>query len=271
MSNIKQRKNKSQISTGSTSPQKQQNGYNHKSSSNYYDNDITADDIQVRVLPDPLLSKMNKIIESAKEVTSEIKMDNHMNSSDTTDDTDDENDAAAAAAALAKTVHESAGKNRPKPIVMTLSEAIKMSIEQQKDLVEVSIDQEVPVVTISNMKGIAYQTAKTKKTIKGTNAASSQVKEVTMQAGIATNDLQRKVNDIFKFLDKGHMCIVSVRVNRRQNRENSNAADDAIRRILPLLPEDKVEMVVPPEINPLRTLASFRVRGKKEVSTSKKK
>ena len=208
--------------------QQHQKGGTTPSNNGNQSNKMTADGIQVRVVPDPLLVKLQKAMENEPTSTSTKAL-----------------------------------PPQHKPMVMTLSEAIKMSIEQQKDLVEVSIDQEVPVVTISNMKGMAYQSAKSKKSSKGSNAASSQIKEVTMQAGIASNDLQRKVNDIFKFLEKGHMCTVSIRINRRQSRTNVNAPEDAIQRILPLFTaaEDQVEMVVPPEVNPLRTMVSFRVRA----------
>jgi translation initiation factor IF-3 len=250
---------------------KSQNGSNNQSHRKH--DEKSANDIQVRVLPDPLVSKTNRITTPTKDVAPETKIDHNITHDDDKNDDENNNDNnnnRNTVETVAK--NESKGKNnKPKAIVMTLSEAIQMSIEQQKDLVEVSIDQEVPVVTISNWKGIAYQSAKTKKSNKGANAASTQVKEVTMHAGIATNDLQRKVNDVFKFLEKGHMCIVSIRISRKQNRENSNAAKDAVQRILPLLPEDKVEMVVPPEINPLQTMASFRVRGKKEITGGKKK
>jgi translation initiation factor IF-3 len=211
--------------------QHHQKGGTTPSNNGHQSNKMTADGIQVRVVPDPLLVKIQKAMENEP--------------------------------TTATTTSTKALPPQHKPMVMTLSEAIKMSIEQQKDLVEVSIDQEIPVVTISNMKGMAYQSAKSKKSSKGSNAASSQIKEVTMQAGIASNDLQRKVNDIFKFLEKGHMCTVSIRINRRQSRTNVNAPEDAIQRILPLFTaaEDQVEMVVPPEVNPLRTMVSFRVRA----------
>ena len=261
MFNMKQRQNKANTKSGGSNSQaqQQQNGHHNQHSSR---NQMTGHDIQVRVVPDPLLAKVNKPVVETKKQTVETKKGDHSAMDDHDEHKNDDETSAT-------TVSDTAGTNKPKTMVVALSVAIQMSIDQGKDLIEISIDQEVPVVTISNVKGLAYQSAKSKKTIKIANAASSQVKEVTMFAGIATNDLQRKVNDVLKFLEKGYMCIVTIRINRRQNRENSNAPENAIKRILPLLSDDKVEMVVPPEINPLRTMASFRVRGKKEINKKK--
>jgi translation initiation factor IF-3 len=153
--------------------------------------------------------------------------------------------------------------NKPKSAVMSLTEAIQLSIKEEKDLVEISLDQEVPVVTISNFSSIAYQNNKAKKESKSSMAVASQLKEVTMQAGIADNDLQRKVNDILKFTEKGYACAVSIRASRKHTRVNENAAHDAVQRVLHLI-RDHVEMVLEPEISPSKNMAQFRVRNKKK-------
>jgi translation initiation factor IF-3 len=238
--------------------QQQQQKSRHNGSQNNT-NAITADSIQVRVVPDPLLSKRSPSVESTKTKSqvppSSIEDMSPRNDDDNDDDIDDVQSSVQSTKASENT--------RVTTKVMSLSEAIQLSIDQRKDLVEVSIDQDVPVVTVSSLTGIAYQSVKAKKGNKAVNAASTQVKEVTMQAGIALNDLQRKVNDIVKFLDKGHTCIVTIRAGRRLTNENEHAAMEAVRRVLPLL-EDKIEMIVPPEVNPLKSVASFRVRAKKK-------
>lgn len=187
--------------------------------------EATANTIQVRVVPDPLLVKQKPTPGKESEPVDKA--------------------------------------NKPKSAVMSLAEAIQLSLEEEKDLVEISLDQEVPVVTISNFSSIAYQNNKAKKDSKSSTAVASQLKEVTMQAGIADNDLQRKVNDILKFTEKGYACAVSIRAGRRHTRVNENAAQDTVQRVLNLL-RDQVEMVLEPEISENKNMAQFRVRSKKK-------
>jgi translation initiation factor IF-3 len=185
----------------------------------------TANTIQVRVVPDPLFAKLKPATDKGSEPVDKA--------------------------------------NKPKSAVMSLTEAIQLSVKEEKDLVEISLDQTVPVVTISNFSSISYQNNKAKKESKSATAVASQLKEVTMQAGIADNDLQRKVSDILKFTEKGYACAVSIRAGRKHTRVNENAAHDAVQRVLHLI-RDHVEMVLEPEISPSKNMAQFRVRSKKK-------
>jgi translation initiation factor IF-3 len=219
---------------------------------------ISADSIQVRVVPDPLLIKQ-------KDSTAMVRKDRD----DTAIPTDNILDfqgvaeVATSDATVPPKENDTASSKKPKSIVMSLAEAIQLSLDEGKDLVEISIDQEIPVVTISSLRGIAYQSSKAKKGSKVSATTSSQLKEVTMKAGIADNDLHRKVTEIMKFIEKGHACTVTVRAGRKFTRVNENAAHDAVQRVL-LLIHDKVEMVLAPEVSLSKNMAQFRVRAKKK-------
>lgn len=154
-------------------------------------------------------------------------------------------------------------------VVVSLTQAIQQALAANKDLVEISIDQDVPVVTIAKVSSIVYHNAKSAKKV-GSNSSSSAasiLKEVTMQPGIAGGDLQRKVNDILNFIDKGHSCTVTVRAGRRWTRDNENIVHESLERVMALLfhvekekEECRVEMAVPPEINEQKSMGKFQVR-----------
>lgn len=155
--------------------------------------------------------------------------------------------------------------NNKKSVVVSLAQAIQSAVDVQQDLIEISLEQDVPVVTISRVQAILYQSSKKAKTT-AANGHHKPLKEMTMQAGIADNDLQRKVLDLRKFLDKGHQCVVTVRAGRKHTWNNVDAAMQAIQRVLLLLP-DSVEMVKPPSINPEKNMGQFQVRAKKKITT----
>jgi translation initiation factor IF-3 len=148
-----------------------------------------------------------------------------------------------------------------KAVVVSLAEAIQSAIDAKQDLIEISLEQEVPVVTISRVQAFVYQSSKKAKT---TAAAghNKPLKEVTMRAGIADNDLQRKVLDVRKFLEKGHQCGLTVRAGRKHILNNADAVMTSIQRLL-LLMQDFAEIVKAPSINPEKNMGQFRVRAKK--------
>lgn len=154
----------------------------------------------------------------------------------------------------------STGAPKPVSVVVSLTEAIQLAIDAEMDLIEISLEQEVPVVTVGKVNAIVYHGNKSsKKSV----PAASLLKEVTMQAGIAANDLQRKVDTILKFLDKGHPCVVTVRAGRKFTWNNPDAAMHALERILALL-QDRVEMVKQPAVNEQKNTGQFQVRAKKK-------
>lgn len=99
--------------------------------------------------------------------------------------------------------------------IVFLSEAIQLSLEHKKDLIGISIEQEVPVVKVECLKKLAYQAKKAKKKV-----INLPEKEFRFKSGIADNDLQRKVNSAIQSLDKGHNCVVSIRFRSYEDPAN---------------------------------------------------
>jgi translation initiation factor IF-3 len=163
--------------------------------------------------------------------------------------------------------------------ILSLEAAIQQALSQDKDLMEISLHQEIPVVTIAKVAAILYHGKKKKSslaaaaTATSSNAstsntsASQQIKQVTMMVGIADNDLVRKVADIVRFTEKGHACTVTVRAARKHTRENVAATRHGVDRVWSLL-QESTELIKGPELNETQTMGQFQV--KKRGSTKKK-
>jgi len=149
---------------------------------------------------------------------------------------------------------------KPPTVVVSLHEAIQKAITEQADLVEIAINQEVPVVTVSSLESLTYQAEKMGK--KKTQTASV-LKETQFRVGIAENDMERKVDAVVKFLNKGHNVQIIVKAPRRYAIRDPEAASNMTNRILELLLEDAAELVRDPVMNETNTQAKFLVRPKK--------
>lgn len=97
--------------------------------------------------------------------------------------------------------------------VVSLLEAIKTASDLELDLIGVSVDQNPPVLKIVSMDKLFY------KFKKNTSSSSNlPVKQVQFTAAIAGNDFSRKVNEVLKYLEKGHSCLLKVRSSRFSRR-----------------------------------------------------
>ena len=138
--------------------------------------------------------------------------------------------------------------------VVTLSKAIQTSVELHKDLVGIALDQELPVVKVADLKALEYkQTKKTK------SSQALPEKEIRFRAGIAENDMNRKVENMISYLEKGHKCLVNVRCRRRDLQKDPNAAGNMVNRILELV-EEVAEPTKPPTFNPTNTMARLTLQ-----------
>lgn len=137
-------------------------------------------------------------------------------------------------------------------------------MELHKDLIAIALDQELPVVKVADLKALEYkQTKKTK-----TSQALPE-KEFRFRAGIADNDLSRKIDNMIKYLEKGHKCLVNVRCRRFQLQKDPNAARNMVNRILELV-DEVGEPTKPPTVNPTKTAARLTLQpasSKKKKST----
>lgn len=143
--------------------------------------------------------------------------------------------------------------------VVSLKEAINMSVEASSDLVALAIDQEVPVITISDFGEIVYNQNKKSSTKQN---GKTTTKEVTFKVAIAENDFQRKLDSVIKFLGKGHNCSVSVKALRRHMTANPNIAEETGQKVLGILKEH-AEVQKHLQMNEGKNLAQFQLRPKK--------
>ncbi len=95
--------------------------------------------------------------------------------------------------------------------VIGISEALRMAAESGLDLVEVAPQAAPPVCRIMDFGKYKYQISK-----KQSQKKTLGVKEIKIRMRIDSNDLQRKVNDIRKFLDEGNKAKVTMYFRGRE-------------------------------------------------------
>lgn len=152
-------------------------------------------------------------------------------------------------------VKEKTGDCKPRTIsvVVSLSEAIKKSIELDKDLIEIALDHEIPVVKLANIKVLEY---KQSKILQKKKSSILPEKEFRFRAGIAENDMTRKVDKMTEALGKGHKCLVQIRCRRRELLVDPQAARTTIQRVLDAV-KDVGEPLKAPTIHPEGTSAQL--------------
>jgi len=115
------------------------------------------------------------------------------------------------------------GKN---DIVASL-EALRMAESEGLDLVLVSDTSAPPVVRIQDFKKLQYEKKKEKAK---QSKKVSELKEIQLKANISEHDLQTKVSNIEKFLERGDKVKVIVRLKGRE-RDNPKRAFDLLNRV----------------------------------------
>ena len=159
------------------------------------------------------------------------------------------------------------GETKKESQVMTLDEAIQIAVKEQKDLIEIAIQQDIPVLTISSWESLQYKAEKLSKQ-RRRNASAAQVgasilKEITFKVGIADHDLQRKVDEMIKFLSKGHNCQISVRATKRYALKDPASAREMADRVVDLMEDNGGELVRDVVMNEGQTEAKFLIRPRK--------
>ncbi len=115
--------------------------------------------------------------------------------------------------------------------IFILSEAVRLARERELDLVLLVPHANPPVCKLVNWESFKYQMQKKEKEQKKKHKAV-KVKEVKFNPKIAQGDFERKVNDIKRFLQKGHQVKVTV-VRRR--RVTNEMIDEFKERLLTML------------------------------------
>ena len=122
--------------------------------------------------------------------------------------------------------------------IVSLSEAIRKSLDRHYDLVGTQINADPPVIRATNLVKLEYQQSQKAAASKTKNQG---MKSFRFKANIADHDLERKVSDMTKFLKQGVDCDFSVSINRLTMRKDEtngeNSGIDPVERIILLTSE----------------------------------
>ena len=104
--------------------------------------------------------------------------------------------------------------------IVSLDEAKKIADDMRLDLIEINSQANPPILKIGNYEKIQYEAKKNAKK----NAKSRQeIKEIQLSANIAEHDLQTKVNNAKKFIEKGNnVRVVLTLRGREMTRQEEN-------------------------------------------------
>lgn len=91
--------------------------------------------------------------------------------------------------------------------LLSLPQAVQLSVQQKMDLIGISLEQDVPVIRMDHWNSFLYKQEKENNS-RGTTRRVT--KEVHMQHKIAPHDMERKLQQVNKFLDKGHICVIKM-------------------------------------------------------------
>ena len=89
--------------------------------------------------------------------------------------------------------------------LLSLPQAVQLSVQQKLDLIGVSLEQDVPVIRMDQLNSFLYKQEKENSVQK-----RRTTKEVQMQHKIAPHDMERKLQQVTKFLEKGHICVIKM-------------------------------------------------------------
>ena len=107
------------------------------------------------------------------------------------------------------------GENGEQLGVMSAREALKLAEEAELDLVKIAPTAKPPVCKIIDYGKYRYELARKEKEAKK-KQKTVEVKEVRLSPNIDTNDLNTKVNNAKKFIQKGNKVKVTLRFRGRE-------------------------------------------------------
>ena len=111
--------------------------------------------------------------------------------------------------------------------IVKFAEALRMAELENLDLVCVSNESNPPVCRIQDYKKILFESkkAKSKRPKK-----VSVLKEIQIKVNISDHDLQTKMKNIKKFLERGDKVKVSIRLKGRE-KENPERGEHLLKRV----------------------------------------
>lgn len=131
------------------------------------------------------------------------------------------------------------GPDRPSTVqLVSLSEAIRLSIDRMVDLIGISLETDPPVVRAAELAKLEYKSEQAKKRQQQQTLANRKEKKTfRFKAGIGVADLDRKIGQLKEYLQKGHECEYTVFTRARTMRENHDAGIELVEHIQQLLRE----------------------------------
>jgi len=99
--------------------------------------------------------------------------------------------------------------------ILPLQQALRVAKEEGFDLVEVAPDSDPPVCRIMDYGKFKYEASKRVQETRK-KSRSVQIKEIKLRPHTGEHDLNFKLNNLRKFLDKGHRVKVSVYFRGRE-------------------------------------------------------
>jgi translation initiation factor IF-3 len=96
--------------------------------------------------------------------------------------------------------------------IVPVAEALRRAEEEGLDLCLVSDKSTPPVVRLQDFKKLLYE----QKKAKSKQQKGSELKEIQLKINISDHDLQTKINNINKFLERGDKVKVIVRLRGRE-------------------------------------------------------
>jgi translation initiation factor IF-3 len=146
--------------------------------------------------------------------------------------------------------------------VVSLADAIEVSVDRMTDLIGTSLQSDPPVIRATNISKLEYRQQQSQQ--KGIAKSKKQKKTFRFRAGISDHDLERKLADLRKFLDQGLECDYSVFSKKKLLRVNPNAGMDLVERIQTLL-ADHAQLKRPPQPNELFSYVRVNLIPKKNA------
>ena len=154
----------------------------------------------------------------------------------------DENDTSTASSSTTK------AKTTPSSQLTTLNEAITIAHEHALDLMEVTLHVSPPVIKAVDFDKWQYEQKKkqaqltSKKKKEGGGAISDRpLKEFQFRAGIADHDLERKTNNMLKYLSKGHAIRVTLTARNKSLVADAEAIHTTLERVKELVGDKAIE------------------------------
>ncbi len=121
--------------------------------------------------------------------------------------------------------------------VFPLEEAMKMAVERNVDLIEISPNAKPPIAKLMDYGKWQYAENKKQKKAKA-GAKPTETKSIQVKPGTSENDLELKAKNASKWLKEGHRIKVELYLQGRSKYLEETFLKDRLNRVLNLITEN---------------------------------